>query len=377
MGYFFEFHFNSKYLFLLIVFPFFYCFREYLYTTIVQSDKNKENPLFFTLIMFLGEITSTIFELIMKRLERAESIAKNKKKNNIQRSYLDYILLIIIVSLDLSVYTIINVIIGDTFKNYRSINCIIKMIEIIVMGYLSSKILNNPIHRHQMVCIIFFIICIIIGIIIEGFAQYQINKNIFSLSNYFLFLFISILIFTLNSSQYIFEKYMMDKRYFSPYLLLVYMGGIGIILSIIILSFCQIIGLEWSFTKVFDKLKVYDLKDWGIIFLIYVCGTLLNPCLMIIVQKLTTQHVGIGNAISGTLLVTFNDKQNQLSFFKYSLFLIIFFVCLVYTEIIVLKICSLGDYTKNEIDKRGIRETQNIESELTEKVIEEETNEDY
>lgn len=91
--------------------------------------------------MFLGEITSTIFELIMKRLARAESIAKNKKKNNIQRSYLDYILLIIVVSLDLSVYTIINVIIGDTFKNYQSINFIIKMIEIIVMGYFQVRYL--------------------------------------------------------------------------------------------------------------------------------------------------------------------------------------------------------------------------------------------
>ena len=166
----------------------------------------------------------------------------------------------------------------------------------------------------------------------------------------------------------------MDKRYFSPYLLLVYMGGIGIVFSIIILSFCQIIGLEWSFTKVFGNLKVYDLNDWGKIFIIYVCSTLLNPCLMIIVQKLTTQHVGIGNAISGILSVTLKNDEKILfiRILKYSLFSVIFFVCLIYNEVIVLNICSLGDYTKHEIDKRGKRETQIIESQLTVQVIENE-----
>ena len=71
-----EFHFNSKYLFLLILFPVFYCFREYLYSKIISiegeenpitiSQNDKRNPMLFTLIMFLGEMTSGLFELRIK-----------------------------------------------------------------------------------------------------------------------------------------------------------------------------------------------------------------------------------------------------------------------------------------------------------------------
>ena len=262
---------------------------------------------------------------------------------------------------------------NDIYKSYQSLNPIVKLIEIIVMGYLSSKILNSPIHPHQIVCIILFIICIIIGIIIEGYTQYN-EQTTFSFQSYFLFLFISIVLFTLNSFQFILEKYIIDKKYYSPYLLLLCIGSIGIVFIIIILSLCQITNLQWSFTEVFGNLKIYDLSDWGKIFLIYVCGTFLNVCLMIIVQKLTPQHVGIGNAISGILSVTIINNKNIIfmTIVQNILFFIIFFVCLIYTEIIVLNVCSLGDYTKNEIDKRGIRETQNIESELTEQVIENE-----
>ena len=50
---------------------------------------------------------------------------------------------------------------------------------------------------------------------------------------------------------------------------------------------------------------------------------------------------------------------------KVLIFFVTLIVCLVYTEIIVLNVFSLGDYTKGETDKRGSFETRNMERQLS------------
>ena len=382
-----QFHFNSKYLITVILFPLFYCLREYLYTTIIESDKIKDirkyksNPIFFTLLMFFGELTCGIFEII--KVYRAKSNKMQKSSNN-QINYrrsrcIEFVLFLIIVSIDITVYTTVNVIIEDKFKQYESLSPIIKMIEIIALGILSSQILNNPLHRHQIICIILFIIIIVISIILEGFIlyNYQDPGKPFSIEFYCITIITDILLFTVNSFQYIFEKYVMDQLFYSPYLLLTYSGGIGIIFVFALISFSEITNFDWNFEFVFGSLFHYTFDNWMLIFVIYICDVLVNASLMTTVQQLTPQHVGIGNSLSSIILIIalYMKGDLYLKIFKYVLFFIIFVACLLYTEIIVLNIFSLGDYTKNEIDKRGSRETKKMEkitSNLFENEIEEE-----
>ena len=83
------------------------------------------------------------------------------------------------------------------------------------------------------------------------------------------------------------------------------------------------------------------------------------------------EHVGIGNTLGGIFLILFkffiikNSEWNKYMFVKVLIFFVILIVCLVYTEIIVLNVFSLGDYTKGEIDKRGSFETRNMERQLS------------
>ena len=67
-----EFHFNSKYLFLVLIFVTVSCIRESLCSSIL-TDPNKNNPFFFTLVMFLAEISCGAIEIV-------KTIYPNRKK---------------------------------------------------------------------------------------------------------------------------------------------------------------------------------------------------------------------------------------------------------------------------------------------------------
>ena len=198
-----EFHFNSKYLFLVLIFATVSCIRESLCSSILK-DPNKNNPFFFTLVMFLAEISCGAIEIVKTILSKSQRIRKNRKMNG--RSLCsELILLLIIVAIDFTVYTIVNLIIGDKFNNYEDLSPIVRLIEIFVLGILSSKILNTPIKPHHIVCIITFIILIFISIITEGVTLNNKEKS-FDLFNYIVFVIITICVFTIDSFQFTFKN---------------------------------------------------------------------------------------------------------------------------------------------------------------------------
>lgn len=363
-----EFHFNSKYLFLVLIFATVSCIRESLCSSIL-TDPNKNNPFFFTLVMFLAEISCGAIEIVKTILSKSQKIRKNRKMNG--RSLCsELILLLIIVAIDFTVYTIVNLIIGDKFNNYEDLSPIVRLIEIFVLGILSSKILNTPIKPHHIVCIITFIILIFISIITEGVTLNNKEKS-FDLFNYIVFVIITICVFTIDSFQFTFQKYLIDKQFYSPFLLLMYMGIIGIFFLLFVLTFDEMFSLYWTFGNFFTSIAKYSTIDWVKITCIYICGILYNASLLTIIQQLGTEHVGIGNTLGGIFLILFkffiikNSEWNKYMLVKALIFFVILIVCLVYTEIIVLNVFSLGDYTKGEIDKRGSFETRNMERQLS------------
>ena len=375
-----EFHFNSKYLFFVLIFAAVYCIRECLCSSLL-TDSSKNHPLFFTLVMFLAEISCGAIEIVKTILSKSKKIRKNRKMNG-RSLCLELILLLIIVAIDFTVYTIINLIIGDKFNNYEDLSSIVRLIEIFVLGIVSSKILNTPIKPHHIVCIFTFIILIFISIIIEGIKLSDNKKDSFNIFHYILFVIITICVFTIDSFQFTFEKYLVDKQFYSPFLLLMYMGIIGIICLLFVLTFAEIFSLYWTFGKFFSQIGNFSKDDWGIISGIYICGILLNASLITIIQQLGTEHVGIGNALGGVFLILVkiinndNSEWNRYMIVKAVSFIVILIVCLVYTEIVVLNVFSLGDYTKGEIDKRGTIETRRMESQIGEGKNEEEDDEE-
>ena len=99
----------------------------------------------------------------------------------------------------------LQLIIGDKFNNYEDLSPIVRLIEIFVLGILSSKILNTPIKPHHIVCIITFIILIFISIITEGVTLNNKEKS-FDLFNYIVFVIITICVFTIDSFQFTFKN---------------------------------------------------------------------------------------------------------------------------------------------------------------------------
>lgn len=332
---------------------------------ILNNDQDDGKP--FSLEFYILSIVIAIFIFTVNSFQYVF-----EKYFNGRSLFLELIILLLIVGIDFTVYTIVNLIIGDKFTDFGDLSPIVRLIEIFVLGILSSKLLNTPIQPHHIVCIISFIILIIISIITEGIilnkASNQ-DNNPFDIVNYFIFVIITIAVFTIDSFQFTFEKFLVDKQFYSPFLLLMYMGIIGIIFLLFVLTFANFFSFEWTFTKFLSSISYFSIKDWIEIVFIYICGIFLNSSLIIIIQQLGTQYVGIGNAIGGIFLLIvkyFTDSKYYLNRdmlgIKSILFIIILIVCLIYTEIIVLNIFSLGDYTKAEIDKRGFRETKNMEN---------------
>ena len=143
---------------------------------------------------------------------------------------------------------------------------------------------------------------------------------------------------------------MIDKLFYSPYILLVYQGGIGILFILGVLSFANITNFDWNFKRFYDTLFIYSFFEWFEIFIMYICSVIINGSNLTVIQKLTPQHVGIGNALSSILVMFIYTKGNwYMIIIKSILFIIVLIVSLIYTEIIVLNIFSLGDYTRYEI----------------------------
>ena len=140
-----------------------------------------------------------------------------------------------------------------------------------------------------------------------------------------------------------------------------------------VMSFSNITNSDWNFNHFFNTLSIYSFFEWFEIFIMYICNVIINGSILTIIQKLTPQHVGIGNSLSSIFVMFIYTKGNwYMIIIKSILFIIVLIVSLIYTEIIVLNIFSLGDYTRYEIDKRGSRETQKIEKQLSSSIMEDE-----
>ena len=222
--------------------------------------------------------------------------------------------------------------------------------------------MGEIIYSHQIFSSIIIVISAII-IIILFFINNELSGNIFINS-------IIIIIITCLYSLYD----VLDKKYYNifmdtPYHLMFIIG----LFSLILISLYEIItviifGIDWNYNGIFYQFLKNIEKYNGLYILIFI-GDILSAFLWLAGIELTVYfftpcHFIISESISQIISTFVNNTLDNFNNYEkiiiYILFIIIISATLIYTEVLIIKICSLDKNTKKYIGLRQKNETDNI-----------------
>ena len=172
----------------------------------------------------------------------------------------------------------------------------------------------------------------------------------------------------------------------SPYHFMFIMGLFSIILILLYeIITVIIIGFDWDYNGIFYQFKKNIEKYEGLYILIFI-GDILSDFILLSGIQLTIYfftpcHFIISESISQIINTFVNDTIDNFpdyeKAFIYILFIIIIFATLIYTEAIIIKICSLNKNTRKYIELRQLSDTRHLFSSRlkTESSFEEENTE--
>ena len=231
--------------------------------------------------------------------------------------------------------------------------------DIVITSILYYLIFKIKLYKHHYLCMIFIILT---GFIID-ISSNNLQKDV---SNHLLFLFLRFIREILYSLVNVINKYSMEKKYVSVYELSLYTG----IIDSILFGLLQIIDY-------YCNLKIDNLDEYFSTFsateILVILGLLVTQlglylCTLITNKNFTPCHV--------FTIVVFGQLANYMDFSAVSIILIIcyifiFFISLIFNEIIEINVWGLSDNTKRNITRRAESENQTIEKNNTMSSIEE------
>ena len=348
-----------------------YLFIQWRMKKVVVSDEDINNIVVDTVVLELNdillpnpeennEIRVSSFVAVkthknsLKKVKNQIDLERKKVQKKISKRKHLFLLVLAIIYLIPMVLDAFN---PYTFKTSSSVSLFFSIISYVIFGRL---ILGMKIYSHQIFSLIIILVSNVTIVLLIFIGRK--NENI-ALS--LIFIFAIVVLFCLYNN--------LVKKYFnvhmgSPYYLMFIIGLISICLIlpyeiITVIAFgkdTSFNGIFYQMQKNFEKTKLYPLifiADvlsaflWiaGIILTIY----FFSPC-----------HFIICESISQILSTFISQPLGELSIARqiiiYILFAIIFLGSLIYNEIFIINICSLGKNTQKHIIIRQKEETDNI-----------------
>ena len=358
----------NKYLF----FPFVGGMATILFYLILnQFDQEfKRHPLIRGVNSGMGMCLSLIPFLIIQSRTRSMNkeisiqVAqyKNAMKEGIKKvTKWKYLLLLICAFLDFLQKELSFIVIHDSENN-------VWIFDLLYFTFFSWFILNQKFYMHQFLSLGLLIILLIVMI---GVLDYKTIKE--KPYDFFLVLYIE-LVYSIN---HVLNKYLMDKKFCSPYEISFYEGLFCLIINIILLSiFSKIeISKHSGLIKVFvhknydgkiyiDNFKSYiekfDTKEFFAFLLSGVNKVSYNLFSLLTIKYLTPAHVIIILFFGEIEYFIATMKRGNLVFIIF-MFILLIFLILVFTEIIEINIFGISKNTKKNIRERAIREEKKAE----------------
>ena len=217
--------------------------------------------------------------------------------------------------------------------------------DIVFISLFSYLIFRIKIYKHHYICIIIFIVA---GIIFDSYlGVYSLSNN--KDMNHIKFLILRFLGEIIFSLIIVINKYIMEKKFCSPYELCFYQGFIGLFLTTIYLLI-----FPKNFTNYWENIKskeVFLFSAFVIIEFLY------NIIILITINYYTAFHILICIIIS-EFQPFFEDSGNFGWTFSIAIIIytFVFFVLLIFIEVFELNFCGLQVNTKRNIAERAEKE---------------------
>ena len=231
--------------------------------------------------------------------------------------------------------------------------CTEEAIEIIFILIVSKILLKTRLYVHHYIGLLIFII-FSLGIDI------LVGMNIFKPGALFFFIYCIYLLF--DSIYITYEKYMMDKLYYSPFIIVFAIG----LLFLVTPTICAIlifikgnmvkVGTKYKLQKFSDYFQENDYKD-VIIHIVYLTSFryVINILKILTIYYFTQNHI-YTTYVFIKLVDYLIRKKHWIRFLSIILFVFQFLGLLIYLEIIELNFLKLNKNTKNNIKKRELDE---------------------
>lgn len=377
-----------------LIFPFlvpvFYTLRDVAFKGLFANNFNG-HPILETFLMFISEFLCIFIEIPLYFIRKSKNTRISfsvqdgqlvvDEKMILEKPFkcCEFIVIFLIflsALIDFVCFTGISFLCSYDAVQTNNVHTKMRILPVFFMGFLSLKILNFNIYKHHIFSILligFGFLLLMIGIMIT-----VMSKVAFSIQ--FIILGIFLCIHIVYSCKQINDKYLLDHKYISPFLLLVYQGiaGMAITLVFYVVALYVPCRSDWKFCNpgpIFENF----VTDWYIfagnqeiilyLFLFLFSSIGLNSTLMLTKQKLTPSHRSVSdtmNAFFAGIVSIIYKWGGTYSYVDIAGFIIIMCGCLIYNEIIILHFCGLDKDTKYEITLRaGVKETSLISEELT------------
>ena len=241
-------------------------------------------------------------------------------------------------------------------SHYKGLCCDVGL-QIIYIAIISKFLLKTKLYIHHFIGLVIFIIFSLCADIIF-------NSSLFKPRIYFILIFCVFL--STDSLFMTYEKYMMDKLYYSPYIIVFSIGLLFLFLAILSTIIVLINGgifyngnkyLIQSFSDYFKE--VYYKEVIIHIFYLTTFRIVLNALKILTIYYLTPNHI-----YSAYILIKEFDllleKESNYKYLSIILFVFEFISLLIFLEIIELNFLNLNKNTKRNIEKREIKDSEGL-----------------
>ena len=328
------------------------------------ENQNFDCPLLFQVIlMFLGMFICFIFEIIT--VCRQDRVARgSKKKEKCKKYCFDLIsnwrlqlILCLLAILDLSEFIGLSVLfLAENYEDNRLLSTT-RMLEFLFVGFMYYYFLKTSLHRHNYISLL---------LIVGGLAMVMFGQSK-------LFTFRPILLIAIFGNLFyacleITEKWLMDKKFISPYEIIYCEGLYGFIIILILCLIgnkvdCQswmylcstgesVINLNSILKEVFSsysyviEVVIYVFTSAGYNIFIHLCNKDLGP----------THHI-VADAFGSmvVMLVSLILSEGKITLWMQIVgHILIVMGTLVYNEIIIFHFLGMDKNTKDEIAQRAL-----------------------
>lgn len=378
---------GSKYLWLIVLSPVAYTLRDLAFKLLFGKGFTN-HPMLITAIMFLGEILAGLPQFFIKAkssnqerkenyrvyqntLHSTKGAIVDKPENYSITNKTVFFKVFLSSMIDFLCYTATSYLCSKPEIELYNIHTEMRITPIFFMSLLSWKFLHIEIFKHHTIAIL------IVGI---GFITISVNRLISYSNDIFplQYLILFFLIHSIYSIKQINDKYIIDKLYMSPYVLLFYQGIIGFVICLVIVGIFSLIhaindtflssNLTYfendTFSQVWDVFHLNAIN--GYLILLTITGTFVNIIFMLIKKFFSPTHRSIADSLNAfstwAYLFCFSNTEwtiqwdwlKLLDIFGY---LVIIIGSLMYNELLIVHVGNLDQDIIENIADRAEKDT--------------------